>query len=123
MPHSQTLRPICGQRSMNLNLPKTVQRELPHFTVAQMAAIANAAKTRMYRSLFALAAGTGARAGELFALWVESDVDLDERTITIRRSVFDRHGNAALEDTGCSRTTRHIQRRLKTVARGDNLTE
>jgi len=31
--------------------PKSVQQELPHFTVAQMAAIVNRAKTQMYRSL------------------------------------------------------------------------
>jgi len=67
--------------------PKTVQRELPYFTVAQMAAIVNSAKTQLNRALFALAAGTGARAGELFALRVETDVNLNEQTITIRRSV------------------------------------
>jgi hypothetical protein len=32
--------------------PKSVQQEPPHFTVAQMAAIVNKAKTQMYRSLF-----------------------------------------------------------------------
>src|SRR5258707_15763466 len=63
--------------------------ELPYFTVAQMAAVVNAAKTQLNRALFALAAGSGARAGELFALRVESDVNLNERTITIRRSVFE----------------------------------
>jgi integrase len=69
--------------------PRTVRQARPHFTVAQMAAIVNHAKIQMYRSLFALAAGTGARAGELFALRAETDVDLDEQTITIRRSVFE----------------------------------
>ena len=54
----------------------------------------------MYRSLFALAAGTGARAGELFALRVESDVDLDEHTITIRRSVFEGEENTSKSDSG-----------------------
>jgi len=48
--------------------PKTVQRELPNFPVAQMAAIVNAAKTQLNRALFALAADAGARARELFAL-------------------------------------------------------
>src|ERR1700719_3845021 len=57
--------------------PKSVQQEPPHFTVAQMAAIVNKAKTQMYRSLFALAAGTGARAGRLFALRAETGVDCD----------------------------------------------
>ena len=64
--------------------PKTVQRELPYFAVAQMAAIVKGAKTQLNRALFALAAGSGARAGELFALRVETDLNLDERMITIR---------------------------------------
>ena len=37
--------------------PKTVRRELPYFTVAQMAAIVKGAKTQLNRSLFALPAG------------------------------------------------------------------
>jgi hypothetical protein len=45
--------------------------------------IVNAAKTQLNRALFALAAGTEARAGELFALRVETDVNLNEQTITI----------------------------------------
>ena len=88
--------------------PKSVQQELPHFTVAQMAAIVNRAKTQMYRSLFALAAGTGARAGELFALRVESDVDLDEQIITIRRSVFEGEENTSKSDTGDQDRTRTV---------------
>jgi integrase len=88
--------------------PKSVQQELPHFTVEQMAAIVNKAKTQMYRSLFALAAGTGARAGELFALRVETDVDLDEQTITIRRSVFEGEENTSKSDTGDQDRTRTV---------------
>lgn len=80
--------------------PKTVQRELPYFAVAQMAAIVNSAKTQLNRALFALAAGTGARAGELFALRVETDVNLNEQTITIRRSVFEGEENTSKSDTG-----------------------
>src|SRR6266850_1272338 len=88
--------------------PKTVQRELPHFTVAQMAAIVNAAKTQLNRALFALAAGTGARAGELFALRVETDVNLNEQTITIRRSVFEGEENTSKSDTGDQDRTRTV---------------
>lgn len=88
--------------------PKSVQQELPHFTVAQMAAIVNKAKAQMYRALFALAAGTGARAGELFALRVETDVDLDEQTITIRRSVFEGQENTSKNDTGDRDRTRTV---------------
>jgi integrase len=88
--------------------PKTVQRELPYFTVAQMAAIVNAAKTQLNRALFALAAGTGARAGELFALRVESDVNLNEQTITIRRSVFEGEENTSKSDSGDEDRTRTV---------------
>jgi len=88
--------------------PKTVQREHPHFTVAQMAAIVNAAKDQMCRALFALAAGTGARAGELFALRVETDVNLNEQTLTIRRSVFEGEENTPKSDTGDEDRTRTV---------------
>ena len=88
--------------------PKTVQRELPYFTVKQMAAVVNAAKTQMNRALFALAAGTGARAGELFALRVETDVNLHEQTITIRRSVFEGEENTSKSDTGDEDRTRTV---------------
>ena len=88
--------------------PKSVQRELPYFTVTQMAAIVNAAKTQLNRALFALAAGTGARAGELFALRVETDVNLNEQTITIRRSVFDGKENTSKSDTGDEDRTRTV---------------
>jgi hypothetical protein len=50
--------------------PKSVKRELPYFTVAHMAATVKTAKTQMNRALFALAAGSGARAGELFTMRV-----------------------------------------------------
>jgi len=88
--------------------PKTVQRELPYFTVAQMAAIVNSAKTQLNRALFALAAGTEARAGELFALRVETDVNLNEQTITIQRSVFEGEENTSKSDTGDKDRTRTV---------------
>jgi len=88
--------------------PKAVQRELPYFTVAQMVAIVNSAKTQLNRALFALAAGTGARAGELFALRVETDVNLNEQTITIRRSVFEGEENTSKSDTGDEDRTRTV---------------
>jgi integrase len=88
--------------------PKTVHRELRYFTVAQMAAIVRGAKTQLNRALFALAAGSGARAGELFALRVETDVNLNERTITIRRSVFEGEENTSKSDTGDEDRTRTV---------------
>ncbi len=88
--------------------PKTVQHELPCFTIVQMAAIVNMAKTQLNRALFALAAGTGARAGELFALRVETDVDLDQQIITVRRSVFEGQENTAKSDAGDEDRTRMV---------------
>ena len=73
-----------------------------------MAAIVNAAKTQLNRALFALAAGTGARAGELFALRVETDVNLTEHTITIRRSVFEGEESTSKSDTGDEDRTRTV---------------
>jgi len=88
--------------------PKTVQSEQPYFTPDQMTAIVNSAKKPNHRALFALAAGSGVRAGELFALRVESDLNLHERTITIRRSVFDGHENTSKTDTGDEDRTRTV---------------
>jgi len=59
-------------------------------------------------AMFALAAGTGARAGELFALRVESDVNLNEQTVTIRRSVFEGEENTSKSDTGDEDRTRTV---------------
>jgi integrase len=63
----------------------------------------------MYAVLFALAAGTGLRAGELYALSV-SDVDLERKVITVWRSAFD----------GAFQTTKTKNSRRK-VAIGDAL--
>jgi integrase len=73
-----------------------------------MAAIVRGAKTQLNRALFALAAGSGARAGELFGLRVETDVNLNERTITIRRSVFEGEENTSKSDTGDEDRTRTV---------------
>lgn len=108
---AQSGKPVLSPRLVKWKKvapPKTVQQPPPHFTVAQMAPIVNHAKTQMYRSLFALAAGTGARAGELFALRAETDVDLDEQTITIRRSVFEGEENTSKSDTGDEDRTRTV---------------
>ena len=88
--------------------PKTVQRELPYFSVSQMVAIANGAKTQLNRARFALAAASDARTEELFALRVETDVNLNERTITIRRSVFEGEENSSKSDTGDEDRTRTV---------------
>src|ERR1700687_224564 len=60
----------------------------PCFDPKQMAAIVQAAKKRQDRALFALAASTGAQAADIFALRCEG-VDLEQRVIHLRRSVFE----------------------------------
>ena len=63
----------------------------------------------MYAVLFALAAGTGLRAGELYALSI-SDIDFERKIITVWRSAFD----------GAFQTTKTKNSRRK-VAIGDAL--
>jgi integrase len=65
----------------------TVEVDAPCFTPEQMAAIVEMGRGQ-FRSLFAVAAGAGSRAGEMFALRVE-DVNLKEGVITIRRSIVE----------------------------------
>jgi integrase len=55
------------------------------FMPEEMAAIVEGGG-KQFRSLFAVAAGTGTRAGELFALRLE-DVNLKDGVITVRRSI------------------------------------
>jgi integrase len=86
--------------------PKTVKQDEPCFTSEQMSAIVDKA-AGIFRCLFAVAAGTGARAGELFGLRVE-DVDLNEGTITIRRSVFEGQENTSKSDGGDKNRSRVV---------------
>jgi integrase len=62
-------------------------RDLLWFTAEEMKKIVTASAGR-YRVLFATAAGTGCRAGELYGLRVE-DINLDRGFITVRRSVWE----------------------------------
>src|SRR5438034_9974291 len=55
-----------------------------------------------YRSLFAVAAGGGLRAGELFALRVE-DVNFKDGVITVRRSIVE-----GMEGTPKNGEIRHV---------------
>lgn len=73
-------------RSLKYLQPRK-QREGLWFTGVQMAQVVQAATGRS-KVLFAVAAGTGCRAGELFGLRVE-DVDLNGGTLTVRRSVWE----------------------------------
>jgi integrase len=66
-----------------------------------MAAIVNEGR-KQFRSLFAVAADTGMRAGELFALRVE-DVNLNDGVVTVRRSIVEGE-----EGTPKNGETRHV---------------
>lgn len=62
-------------------------RDVLWFTMDEMRRIV-AASTGRYKVLFALAAGTGCRAGEIYGLRVE-DVNLDRGFIVVKRSVWE----------------------------------
>jgi integrase len=79
----------------------TIKVDAPCFTSEQMAAIVEMGRGQ-YRSLFAVAAGTGMRVGELFALRVE-DVNLRDGVITVRRSIVEGE-----EGTPKNDETRHV---------------
>ncbi len=72
-----------------LCLPKQTEAEVepPYLSPSEMAAIIAEAKGK-YRVVFATAAGTGMRVGELFGLRI-ADVDLTKGIIHVRRSVFE----------------------------------
>jgi integrase len=78
-----------------------VEADAPCFTPEQMAAIVEMGRGQ-YRSLFAVAAGGGLRAGELFALRVE-DVNLKDGVITVRRSIVE-----GMEGTPKNGKIRHV---------------
>ncbi len=83
-----------------------IEEEPPCFEEEQMAAIVYAAKNQLHLALYALAAGTGARAAELFALRCEDlNLQLGDGTgvVTIRRTVFEGE-----EFTTKSNKVRHV---------------
>jgi integrase len=85
--------------------PKTASGEPPAFTVEEMVAVVNKAEKQMYRALFALAAGTAARASELFGLRC-SDIDLEQGVVTFRHGVVNGVEGTTKSDTGDKDRTR-----------------
>jgi integrase len=91
-----TLQLVLGVRfgKRKISYPSDINAESEDarcFSRSEVAAIVAKAREMgrpMYAVLFALAAGTGLRAGELYALNV-SDVDLERKIITVWRSAFD----------------------------------
>jgi integrase len=126
LPHlkTQTLKHIIATLQLALGVrfgkgkikyPSAINAESDDarcFSRDEVAAIVSKAREKgreMYAVMFALAAGTGLRAGELYALGV-SDVDLERKVITVWRSAFD----------GAFQTTKTKNSRRK-VAIGDAL--
>ena len=83
-----------------------IEEEPSCFEEEQMAAIVYNAKNQLHRAVYALAAGTGARVAELFALrWEDLNLQLGDGTgvVTIRRTVFE-----GQEFTTKSNKVRHV---------------
>jgi len=83
-----------------------IEDEPSCFEEEQMAAIVYKAKNQMHRAVYTLAAGTGARVAELFALRCEDlNLQLGDGTgvVTIRRTVFE-----GQEFTTKSNKVRHV---------------
>jgi integrase len=76
---------VCGE--WNLRLPEIPIKEQRCYSPDEMRQIVNAA-TDQWKPLFATLASSGVRCGEAFGLHVE-DVDLDNGTIFVRRSVWE----------------------------------
>jgi integrase len=82
----------CGTRTSkagfgDLLLGSSIRPKPEFFTSAQAQAIIQAAP-EPYKTLFAVASGTGARAGEILALTV-SDLNFEKKTISISKSADD----------------------------------
>jgi len=82
----------CGMRISkvsfgDLRLGSSIKPKPEFFTSAQAQAIIQAAP-EPYKTLFAVASGTGARAGEILALTV-SDLNFEKKTISISKSTDD----------------------------------
>jgi integrase len=74
-------------RRIKVKKGKKVQ---PFFTLAQMREIIDRTEDVQFRMMFEILAETGCRGGELCGLFT-SDVDIEARTITIRRSAYQGH--------------------------------
>jgi integrase len=87
--------------------PTVIRPVVEVFTDEEAKAILDAAKGHRLEALFALAVGTGAREGELFALDA-SDIDLAVGSVHIRRSLDRSDGAVRLQPTKSKRGIRCI---------------
>ncbi len=71
--------------------PRLVRREMRSLTSAEVARLLASTADDAYGPLFAVAVGSGLRLGEMLGLrW--SDIDLDGRSLVVRRSLARAHG-------------------------------
>ena len=100
-------------------LPKWIKEERPFFTIEQMRMIVAAETREPYKSIYWLFAETGMRSGELFALRAE-DVDLPNRTIRVRRSLWNGRFGTPKTEKGVReplisrKLAAHLESRVKT---------
>jgi integrase len=76
----------AGQRNLDMRVPEIEYQHQPAFTAEQVTAIVEKA-TGQYQVLFALLAGTGLRADEVFGLEIKH-LSNDSRTITVDQSCW-----------------------------------
>jgi integrase len=88
--------------------PKPAEAEIVPFSPEEFRKIREAAADHRLAALFAVAIGTGAREGELLALGREH-IDLDAKTITIRRSLAPVKGGFILKEPKSKRGFRVVE--------------
>jgi len=88
--------------------PKPAETEIVPFTPEEIRKVQEAAAGHRLAALFALAIGTGAREGELLGLGREH-IDLEAKTITIRRSLAPVKGGFVLKEPKSKRGVRVIE--------------
>jgi integrase len=108
----------CGMRTSkvgfrDLLLGSSIKPKPEFFTSAQAQAIIQAAP-EPYKTLFAVASGTGARAGEILALTV-SDLNFEKKTISISKSADDNTRQIRQPKTDNSEATLPMPSALESV--------
>jgi integrase len=89
--------------------PKAVKPEIQPLDVDQVSAFLKAAKEDRLYAFFVTALDTGARPGELFALYWR-DIDFEHGRLTIKKSLApDEHGKLQLKDVKTKKARRQIR--------------
>src|SRR5262245_17625911 len=84
--HAVRLGMLRGNPASSAKKPRPDEQEIVPFTPEEVKALLKASEGHRLHALFALAAGPWMRQGELLALHWDS-VDLDAKTVTVRRAV------------------------------------